>query len=372
MVRHVLEKISAHWLMQNASDAMLVVDRSGRVRYSNPVAAKIFGYAPDGLDGLTIETLIPERFRLKHQAQRAGYAACPHARAMGGAEYTLYGRRKNGMEFPADVSLAPIETDEGPLVVTTVYDISERKRAEERQTNLIHDLKHANEELKNFAYVVSHDLKAPLRAIGSLADWISTDYGDKFDDEGKQQMRLLIGRVRRMDGLIDGILQYSRVGRIRESCVAVGLNTLIAEVIDLLQPPTHIAVKVESELPTVTVERTRIQQVFQNLIGNAIKYMDKPAGEVRIGCAPDGDGWRFHVRDNGPGIEARHFEKIFQLFQTLAPRDRVESTGVGLALVKKIVELYDGKVWIESRVGEGSTFFFTLPGATANVCAIRA
>lgn len=185
-------------------------------------------------------------------------------------------------------------------------------------------------------------------------------------------MRLLIGRVRRMDGLIDGILQYSRVGRIRESCVAVDLNVLVGEIVDLLQPPPHIAVKIENKLPTVTVERTRIQQVLQNLIGNAIKYMDKPAGEVRVGCVPDGDGWKFHVRDNGPGIEQRHFEKIFQLFQTLAPRDRVESTGVGLALVRKIVELYDGKVWVESRVGEGSAFFFTLPGATANVCAMRA
>lgn len=372
MVRQTLEKINARWLMQNASDAMLVVDRAGRVRYGNPVAARIFGYAPDEIDSLAIEDLIPERFRLKHRAHRAGFSACPHARAMGGAGYTLYGRRKNGMEFPADVSLAPVETDEGHLVAVTVYDITERKRAEEHKTNLIRDLEHANEELKNFAYVVSHDLKAPLRAIGSLADWISTDYGDKFNDEGKQQMRLLIGRVRRMDGLIDGILQYSRVGRIRESCVAVDLNALVAEVIDLLQPPPHIAVKVEGKLPTVTIERTRIQQVLQNLVGNAVKYMDKPQGEVHVGCAPDGDGWRFHVRDNGPGIEQRHFEKIFQLFQTLVPRDRVESTGVGLALVRKIVELYDGKVWVESRVGEGSTFCFTLPGVAANVCAKRA
>ncbi len=372
MVRQALEKINAHWLMQNASDAMLVVDRAGRIRYGNPVAAKIFGYAPDEIGELAIEDLIPERLRLKHQAHRAGFSACPHARAMGGAEYTLFARRKNGTEFPADVSLAPIETDEGHLVVATVYDITERKRAEEYKTRLIQDLEHANEELKNFAYVVSHDLKAPLRAIGSLADWISTDYGDKFDDEGKQQMRLLIGRVRRMDGLIDGILQYSRVGRIRESCVAADLNALVHEIVDLLQPPPHIAVTVENRLPTITAERTRIQQVFQNLIGNAIKYMNKPAGEIHIGCMADSDGWRFYVRDNGPGIEARHFEKIFQLFQTLAPRDRVESTGVGLALVKKIVEQYDGKVWIESRVGEGSTFFFTLPGATANVCAMRA
>jgi signal transduction histidine kinase len=139
-------------------------------------------------------------------------------------------------------------------------------------------------------------------------------------------------------------------------------------VIDLLAPPSNIVVSVENPLPTIMAERTRIQQVFQNLLSNAIKYMDKPEGKIRIACGAEGTHWKFSISDNGPGIESRHFEKIFQLFQTLAPRDRVESTGVGLTLVKKIVEMYGGRVWIVSKVGEGSTFFFTLPntGATAS------
>ncbi|MEO7558849.1 MAG: ATP-binding protein, partial [Nitrosospira sp.] len=114
-------------------------------------------------------------------------------------------------------------------------------------------------------------------------------------------------------------------------------------------------------------EPTRIQQIFQNLLSNAINYMDKPQGEIRIACCVEGEQWKFSIADNGPGIEARHFERIFQLFQTLAPRDRIESTGVGLALVKKIVEMYSGQIWIESKAGEGSTFFFTLPKITANI-----
>ena len=231
--------------------------------------------------------------------------------------------------------------------------------------SLLREIKSANDELKNFAYVVSHDLKAPLRAISSLADWISTDYGDKFDDEGRAHMRLLVSRVHRMDGLIDGILLYSRVGRVKETLVAVDLNRLVPEVIDSLAPPAGITVTIENPLPTVMTEPTRIQQVFQNLLSNAIKYMDKPEGKIRINCSDEGRQWKFSVTDNGPGIKQQYFGKIFQLFQTLAPRDRVESTGVGLALVKKIVEMYGGRVWVESVVGEGSTFFFTLPHMAA-------
>jgi light-regulated signal transduction histidine kinase (bacteriophytochrome) len=240
-------------------------------------------------------------------------------------------------------------------------DISERKLAEEQKARLMTELESANEELKSFAYVVSHDLKAPLRAIGALADWLATDYTDKLDDQGKEHIRLLVSRVHRMGNLIDGILQYSRVGRVKEAPVEMDVGDVIHEVIELIAPPESVTIDIEEPMPTIVAEPTRIQQIFQNLLSNAIKYMDKPRSEIRIACSDQGDQWKFSVRDNGPGIESRHFEKIFQLFQTLAPRDRIESTGVGLALVKKIVEIYGGRIWLESRPGEGSTFFFTLP-----------
>jgi light-regulated signal transduction histidine kinase (bacteriophytochrome) len=259
----------------------------------------------------------------------------------------------------------------GGRIYSFMRDITERKQAEEHRDSLLREIASANEELNNFAYVVSHDLKAPLRAISSLADWLATDYADKFDDAGREQMRLLIGRVHRMDGLIDGILLYSRVGRVKETLVAVDLNRLVGEVIDMLAPPISITVTIDSPLPTVIVEPTRIQQVFQNLLSNAIKYMDKPEGKIRIACSAEGSQWKFSVTDNGPGIQQQHFERIFKLFQTLAPRDRVESTGVGLALVKKIVEMYGGLVWVESTIGEGSTFFFTLPRASATPISIK-
>jgi signal transduction histidine kinase len=240
-------------------------------------------------------------------------------------------------------------------------EITVRKKAEQRQAELLEQLEKINQELKNFAYIVSHDLKAPLRGIKTLVEWITTDYADKLDDNGKEQMNLLTCRVDRMHNLIDGILQYSRVGRIEEEKVVVNLNELVTEVIDLIAPPENISITIENELPVIECSRTRITQVFQNLLSNAVKYMDKPQGQIKVGCVEEDGFWEFYVADNGPGIEEKHFEKIFQLFQTLAPRDEFESTGIGLTVTKKIVELYNGKIWVKSEPGQGSTFFFTLP-----------
>ncbi|MCJ7729927.1 MAG: ATP-binding protein [Sedimentisphaerales bacterium] len=244
-------------------------------------------------------------------------------------------------------------------------EIGERKKAERKQAQLLKELESVNQELKDFAYIASHDLKAPLRAIKTLADWISSDYADKLDQDGQEQLKLLRQRVDRMHNLIDGILQYSRVGRVREKLVDVQLDKLLPEIIDILAPPAHIKIAVETELPAVKCEETRITQVFQNLLSNAVKYMDKPEGLIKVGCAEEGEFWKFSIADNGPGIEKKHWERIFKIFQTLAPRDEFESTGIGLTVVKKIVEQYSGRIWLESEFGQGTTFFFTFPKAGA-------
>ncbi len=240
-------------------------------------------------------------------------------------------------------------------------EIKIRKEIQAKQHQILAKLQSANKDLSDFAYIVSHDLKAPLRGIKTITEWIIADYADKIDEQGREQMNLLSNRVDRMHNLIEGILQYSRVGRVKEDLAVVDLNEAVAEIIDLIAPPANISIAIDDELPTITCEPTRIRQVFQNLLSNAVKYMDKPLGKITVGCVEEDGCWRFSVADNGPGIEEKYFEKIFQMFQTLSSRDEFESTGIGLTVVKKIVEMYGGKTWVESVPGEGSTFLFTFP-----------
>lgn len=341
-------------MIRTSLDAFLITDMDGRILEVNDAYCNLLGYSREELVNMNAADI---------NIADTGVETARHMGALmktGGDRFEASKRRKDGQIQVVEES-SNYSSIHGGRIYCFLRDITERKQAEEHRARLLQELESANEELNNFAYVVSHDLKAPLRGISSLADWLSADYADKFDDNGKEQMRLLINRVRRMDGLIDGILLYSRVGRVKETMATVDLGRLVPEIIDLLAPPANITVTVEGALPTIMAEPTRIQQVFQNLLSNAINYMDKPAGIIRINCSAEGKQWKFSVADNGPGIRPQHFDKIFQLFQTLAPRDRVESSGVGLALVKKIVEMYGGKVWVESTFGEGSTFFFTLP-----------
>jgi PAS domain S-box-containing protein len=246
-------------------------------------------------------------------------------------------------------------------IVGISRDITGRKEAEERQVHLLKELEIANQDLKDFAYIVSHDLKAPLRAIGSISSWLCTDYLDKLDTEGQELVELLVSRVKRMERLIEGVLQYSRVGREKEKIKRVDLTKVVPELVEFIAPPANIEIKIETELPSVWAEPTRIGQVFQNLLSNAVKFMDKPQGEISISCATAEDYWKFSIADNGPGIDQKYFGKIFQIFQTLTPRDELESSGIGLSMVKKIVEMYGGRIWLESTLGDGTTFYFTLP-----------
>ena len=235
------------------------------------------------------------------------------------------------------------------------------KERTEKQTELLIKVDNINKELKDFASIVSHDLKAPLRGIKSLATWILDDCSDKLTEQGKEQMNLLLGRVERMYNLIDAVLQYSRIGRTEEKTVQVNLNDFVPELIDMLVPPENVSITIENTMPVTECAETHIMQLFQNLLSNAIKYMDKPQGQIKIGCVEEDCFWKFSINDNGPGIEEKHSENIFKMFQTLSVSEESEGTGVGLTIAKKIVELYGGKIWVESKIGSGSTFFFTLP-----------
>ena len=257
-------------------------------------------------------------------------------------------------------------------------EIYEREQTELKLAEMLKKVDNANKELKDFASIVSHDLKAPLRGIKTLAMWILDDCGDQFDAKATEQMQLLLSRVEKIYSLIDGVLKYSKVGQNSEEHINIDLEKFIPEVIDMLMPPNNIKITIEDKLPSIMCEETHVMQLFQNLLSNAIKYMDKPEGLIKIGCKQEGEFWQFSISDNGPGIEERHFERIFKMFHVLSVQEKIDSTGVGLTVVKKIVELYGGRIWLESSVGQGSTFFFTFPTQenaianeqlqTSNVC----
>jgi len=343
-------------LIDRSNDCIFVIEpKWGRFIDLNDRACVSLGYTREEMLDMTVKDIdesIPDDSSWQDKAEELKLKP----------DLVIRGRhrRKDATTFYVETSLKYVSQENEDHIIAVARDITERKRSEERQAQLLQEVKSVNQELKDFAYIVSHDLKAPLRGIKTLTDWLVTDYADKLDENGREQMDLLMNRVQRMHNLIDGVLKYSRVGRVKEEKVKVNLNDLVSEVIDMVAPPENMEIIVENQLPVVECEQIRIMQVFQNLLSNAVKYMDKPQGQIRIGCVEEDCFWNFSVSDNGPGIEEKYFEKIFQMFQTLTPRDEFESTGIGLTVVKKIIEMYGGRIMVESEVGNGTTFLFTL------------
>jgi PAS domain S-box-containing protein len=259
------------------------------------------------------------------------------------------------------------------LVGLMVADITHRKESErilqQRAKELTQlnsmlfnttlQLERRNQELDQFAYVTSHDLKAPLRAIANLSQWLEEDLEDKLDEDTKYQMDLLRGRVQRMENLINGLLQYSRVGRLESEPEKIVLEQLIGDIVDSLEMPPDFTINIEGQMPTLVTERLPLQQVFSNLIINAIKHHDRPDGQVTISASERERFYEFTVADDGPGIDPKYHDKVFVIFQTLEARDKTENTGIGLSIVKKAVESQGGKIALESQPGQGAIFCFT-------------
>ncbi len=345
-------------LFDNMYDAIVVTNFEGKMIDSNKAAQKMLGYPHDELINLQIPEIVYPEDRERSQAYLK--------KLMTDGYYSDYqGRilRKDGQVVYVQVNSNAIFDEEGKMIGSRdiVRDITELKKAEFKREELLKELEQVNQELQDFAYIVSHDLKAPLRAISSLSQWLQEDYRDKLGPAGAQQIDLLVSRANRMHSFIEAILEYSRIGRVQEQEEWLELNRII-EIIreEMLEVPEHFEIIIERDLPRFYGQKVRLIQLFQNLIGNAIKYNDKSQGRVEISWREEGQFLRFWLKDNGPGIAPKYFDKIFQIFQTLQSRDVVESTGIGLTIVKRIVQLYEGQIKVDSELGEYTTFEFTL------------
>jgi PAS domain S-box-containing protein len=359
-------------LLESAPDAIVIVGEKGGIQLVNKQCENIFGYNRNELIGANAELLLPERFRTNSQEHRKLFLNNPGARATGSG-LELLGSRKNGEEFPVEISVSPLETEEGLLVIAAIRDISEKKRLEKeiKEANITlekkvqqrtAELEVKNKELEQFAYVASHDLQEPLRTTSSFVELLRKQYHSKLDENADRYIDYVTQASDRMKTLIKDLLDYSRIGR-EKQFEPVDCNTALAEVLaDLAKViKENKAVITADRLPVVNAFPTELKLLFQNLISNSIKFQQPGiAPHIEIAASNENGYWHFQFRDNGIGIDKQYQHRIFIIFQRLHNRSVYEGSGIGLAHCKKIVELHGGTIWVESEAGKGSIFHFTL------------
>lgn len=345
-------------LFENMYDALLTTNANGQFVDFNKSAQQMLGYSFTEMTEIRIADIVhPDDMersqKYLNQLVENGYYSNYQGRII----------NKKGEIKHVQVNSNAIYKD-GKFIGSRdiVRNITNLVEANQKRDQLLDQLADANTELRDFAYVVSHDLKAPLRGISSLAQWLSMDYLDKIDEAGQQQLKLLVNRVNRMHNFIEGILEYSRIGRVKEDKEMIDTDQLIDEILEDMELPTSFRILRQSKLPKIYAERIRIKQLFQNLISNANKYNNKPDPQVEISGHLESSVACFKVRDNGMGIDKKYHEKVFQIFQTLQPRDQFESTGIGLTIVKRIVHQYKGQIKIDSILNKFTCFSFSLYG----------
>jgi two-component system, LuxR family, sensor kinase FixL len=365
--RHTAQKLSSELagVAEVVVDALVVIDEHGTIQSWNPAASRIFGYETHEVMGRNVRLLMPEPYHSEHDGYLRRFAATREPRIIGsGREVT--GRRKDGTLVPIDLAVSELRLDGAHRYVGLIRDISERKQREQETEQLIEALKLTNQELDDFAYIASHDLKEPLRGLANNANFLAEDYHDKLDDAGKSRLARMRYLCIRMEALINDLLYVSRLGRQELAIRDTDLNLVIKEIVQLMEPvleEQHASIVVPRALPHYECDHVRVQELFRNLITNAVKYNDAPIKRIEVGYLEQYNGRRdvFYVKDNGVGIDPRFHGEVFRIFKRLnAEPDDTKGTGSGLTFVKKIVERHNGSVWIESELGEGATFFFTL------------
>jgi PAS domain S-box-containing protein len=369
-------------VLHTAVDGIITIDDRFCIEHFNPAAERIFGYEAEEVIGKNVKLLMPEPYHSEHDGYVNNYKQSGNAKIIGLGGRELQGRRKDGSTFPLELGISEIKLQQKERsFVGIVRDITARKLQEDtlratlgRLATYTNDLERSNQELDEFAYIASHDLKEPLRGIHNHSRFLLEDYENLLDDDGTRRLNRLIYLTQRMERLVNDLLYFSRIGRQDLAFRQTDLNAVIKDVVSTIEQfleDRHAKVVVNGTLPTIYCDVTRITEVFRNLISNAVKYNDKVEKIVEVGLLdehpdPDGKSRRnvFYVRDNGKGIPKEFYGDIFRIFKRLEKGDGMEDgTGVGLTFVKKIILRHNGTIWLESALGVGTAFYFTLEAA---------
>jgi len=383
-------------LLEAAPDAMVVVNQTGEIVLLNVQAEKQFGYRRDELLGQRMKNIIPEGFaeRLVADASRSVADALAQQIGMG---IELSGRRKDGSEFPIEIMLSPLESAEGILVTAAIRNISARKKSERDNTQLenqatvmrsAHDelelrvsertkelafanqiLEQSNLELKQFAYIASHDLQSPLRSISGFVQLLKMEYEDKLSEEAVDWIRRTVQSIGQMQTLIRDLLSYSRVDARSVPFTRIPFLDIVNDALTLLESSIRDSGGrvTWDQLPVIMGDRSQLVQLIQNLIGNGLTYRGDKPPHIHLSAERSGKEWVFSVCDNGIGIDPKHYEQIFEIFKRLHDQKDYPGTGIGLAVCRRVVIRHGGRIWVQSEPGHGSTFFFTIPEGTGQI-----